>query len=141
MFLTEGKTVGRGSKLKQFARSLSATGLCRSAQSADLDFTCCCIFAFSYFKPENCPDFTENKTWLNWKVLLDGTLNNEMQMSIKNYIKAIRQVFKALQIVTLHYVHRGICECPALELDKLDPEKIHLLGKLYVCVLWLIVGF
>ena len=126
--------MGRGGKLKQYARAMRH----RFVQK-------CAIGGFGFYlllrfhisremEPENRPDFTENKTWFNWKVLTDGTLNNEKMMSKKSYTDAIRKVFRELKIVTSHYGHWGRVSAPVeLELNKLDPEQIRLLGKL-VCV-------
>jgi hypothetical protein len=58
------------------------------------------------------PDFTDNNSWFNIKILMDGTRkNNRKEMGKQSYIEDVREIFKELKIITNHFARAfGSCQ-------------------------------
>jgi predicted TIM-barrel fold metal-dependent hydrolase len=103
--------------------------------------TKCAVGAFAFYlyfrfhisremDDEFRPDFTDNKSWYEIKILSDGTRNNKKVMAKKSYIDDVREIFKELKIVTSHFGHWGRVSAPVeLEFNELSPELIRILGE------------
>jgi hypothetical protein len=71
------------------------------------------------------PDFTDNNSWYNIKILTNGTRNNKKVMAKKGYINNVREIFEELKIDTLHFGHWGRVSAPVeLEFNELSLELI-----------------
>ena len=92
------------------------------------------LFRFNYSREmdeEFRPDFTDNKSWFDIKIMTDGTRNNKKVLKKKNYTDDIKKALKELRIVTSHYGHWGRVNAPVeLEFAELSPELIRILGEL-----------
>ena len=110
------------------------------------DVTRCAIGAFAFYllfrfhvsgemNDENRPDFRENSSWFDIKILSEGKVANyKKEMSRKSYTKVVKGVLHDLRLVSSHYGHWGRVNAPAeLEFAELSPELIRILGK------WLVV--
>ena len=77
------------------------------------------------------PDFTDNNSWFNIKILTDGTRkNNTKEMGKQSYIEDVRDIFKKLKIVSNHFGHWGRVSGPVeLEFLEISPEHIRNLGE------------
>lgn len=88
------------------------------------------------------PDFTDNRSWFDIKILTDGTRKNTKVMAKKSYTDEIRKIFKDLKIVASHFGHWGRVSAPVeLEFNELSPDLIRILGELLCVFALLIVAF
>ena len=128
-FLYKGKTVY--GKLKQFGRSMRHKHVHKWAVGA-FAFYLLLRFHISREMDDGVrPDFTDNNSWFNIKILTDGTRkNNTKEMGKQSYIEDVRDIFKQLKIVSNHFGHWGRVSGPVeLEFLEISPEHIRNLGE------------
>lgn len=128
-FLYKGKTVY--GKLKQFGRSMRHKHVHKCAVGA-FGFYLLLRFHISREMDDGVrPDFTDNNSWFNIKILTDGTRkNNTKEMGKQSYIEDVRDIFKQLKIVSNHFGHWGRVSGPVeLEFLEISPEHIRNLGE------------
>lgn len=77
------------------------------------------------------PDFTDNSTWFDIKLLVDCTSSsNSKAMNSNIYARAIKEVLKELGIFTNHYLHIGRVLGPILaEFNEAPSGDIQCLGN------------
>jgi hypothetical protein len=80
---------------------------------------------------DNRPDFSVNEEWVDMKILMDGTTdNNKIQIQERTYTTPIKKVLKNLKIVASHFGHWGCVHGPVeLAFEEVPPELIRILGK------------
>lgn len=130
MAIVTGKTVRSGGP-KQYGRA-----------TRHKDVTQCPIGALAFylfyrfdvnneFDADALPDFRVNREWFDIKVLADyNGNNNTSSMTNRQYMKALKQIFRASGITESHLVHIGRVAAPVyLEFKELSPELIKILGK------------
>ena len=123
-----GKTV-KG-KLKQFGRYMRHNDVTRCALGGFGLYLLFRFFMSGEMDDGNRPDFADNKSWFDIKILTDGTLDNRKEMTKKTYTDDVKAVLKSLKIVSSHYGHWGRVNAPVeLEFAELSPELIRILGE------------
>jgi len=80
---------------------------------------------------QNRPDFTDNSSWFNWKILTDGSLdNNVKELGRRTYTEMMRKILRELNIHSKHFGHFGRVNGPVeLEFEEVSQEFIRILGK------------
>ena len=137
MSILDGKTNGDDKKLYGCAIRNRNVWLCPVGA---FGFYCMARFAMTKeFEGTNCPDFTNNSSWYDIKLLISyGTNNGEMspaegrkkKIAKDTYGKFIKRILKKLGISSNHYLHLGrVMGAAVLQLMERDEEEVRILGN------------
>ena len=133
MQMHTGKTID--SDKRQYGRALRHIDPCRCAVGA---LGLYLLYRFDYsgeMEDGKRPDFTDNSSWFDIKILTDGSdANNRKEMRKRSYTDKIKECFHALLIFACAFGHWGrISAPPKMELEELPQDMIRAMGT-YVVV-------
>ena len=136
MQMPTGKTVDTGSGKLQYGRAMRHKVASQCAIGALGMYLLFCFHCSGEMDDGVRPDFTNNSSWFDIKILTDGKLSTyTKEMSRKSYTDRVRECFSDLNIISNAYGHWGRVSAPtALELEEIAPEFIRILGT-YLCLL------
>ena len=97
------------------------------------------------FDGENCPDFRDNSSWYDIKLvvsLASGQRNEQghvrylKTMGITNYYNAVKDIIRSQGLVSNHYCHLGrVLGAAELQMVEMDDDHIRKLGNWGVTVI------
>ena len=126
--IEQGKTVSTGSR--QYGRALRGKDV-KTCPVGALAF-----YLFFRFRQSgemddgNRPNFCENSSWFDIKLMSDGSLENKKQMQKNTFTEQVEEMFANLRIISNHTGHWGRVAGPAaLEKEELDQSLVRILGN------------
>jgi Centromere DNA-binding protein complex CBF3 subunit, domain 2 len=141
MFIGTGKTI-KSNGPSQYGRAIRHRDVFQCSVGA---FGFYLLYRFlvngEFVDLDHVPDFRENSSWFDMKVLTEYGGDSNKQMDQRTFRDAVKKVFKELGISAKHFGHWGrVAGSVFGEFHELPPDVIQLLGKfVLLCVVFSIV--